>query len=124
MQIYSCDCVIVLDETLCDALDTTAGLKKNGTYLINTTKSKEELQEDLRFANIENLVVIDAMEIALRLLGAPIVNTILLGALAGATGIVGIESVEKSIDDMMGKSLREKNKAAAREAFSLAKQYE
>jgi len=118
-QVYDCDCVIVLDETLCDAVDTTAGLKDEGIYVINTSRDREDFMKDPRFDKIKNLVTIDATDIALRILGAPIVNTVLLGAAVGATGIVSIDSVDKAIDDIMRKSLREKNKAAAREAFDM-----
>lgn len=120
-QVYECDCVVVLDETLCDAVDTTAGLKDDGTYVINTARSKEELINDQRFKGIKNLVAIDATKIALEMLDAPIVNTILLGAAVGSTGMVSMDSVEKAIDDMMGRNLSEKNKAAARKSYDLAR---
>lgn len=120
-QVYECDCVVVLDETLCDVVDTTSGLKKESTYVINTARRKEELIDDQRFKGIKNLIVIDGTKIALEKLGAPIVNTVLLGAMVGATGMVGIDSVEKAIDDLMGKSLREKNKAAVKEAYDLVR---
>ena len=77
-QVYDCDCVIVLDETLCDAVDTTAGLKDEGIYVINTSRDREDFMKDPRFDKIKNLVTIDATDIALRILGAPIVNTVLL----------------------------------------------
>lgn len=119
-QVYECDCVVVLDETLCDVVDTTAGLKDNGTYVINSIRSKTEWMSDPHFRGIKNLVVIDGTRIALEMLGAPIVNTVLLGAMIGATGMVTIDSVEKAIDDMMGKGLREKNKAAVKQAYEIA----
>jgi pyruvate ferredoxin oxidoreductase gamma subunit len=118
-QVHKCDCVIVLDETLCDAVDTMEGLKEGSTYVINTAKSKEELLKDERFKGINNLIAIDATKIALEMLGAPIVNTVLLGAVVGATGMVSIESVEKAIDDVMGQNLREKNKAATRKTYDI-----
>ncbi|WP_130863193.1 2-oxoacid:acceptor oxidoreductase family protein [Bacilliculturomica massiliensis] len=121
-QVYQCDCVIVLDETLCDAADTTAGLKESGVYVINTARSAEELRADPRFSDIKNLFPIDATQIALDLLGAPIVNTVLLGAAVGAADLVKMESVEMAIDDMMGESLRGKNKTAARAAFEKVKE--
>jgi 2-oxoacid:acceptor oxidoreductase gamma subunit (pyruvate/2-ketoisovalerate family) len=121
-QVYECDCVVVLDETLCDVVDTTAGLKDDSTYVINSTRSKEEYIKDPRFKRIQNLVVIDGTSIALELLDAPIVNTVLLGAMVGATGMINIDSVDKAIDDMMGKSLREKNKAAVKKAYDLVRE--
>lgn len=121
-QVYECDCVVVLDETLCEVVDTTAGLKADSTYVINSKRSKEELINDTAFKDIKDLVVIDGTKIALEMLGAPIVNTVLLGAMVGATGMVSIDSVEKAIDDMMGQNLREINKAAVKKAYDLARE--
>jgi len=45
----------------------------------------------------QNIATVDATEIAMSTLGVPIVNTAMLGALAGATGLVGIESINKAI---------------------------
>jgi pyruvate ferredoxin oxidoreductase gamma subunit len=120
-QVYECDCVVVLDETLCDVVDTTAGLKNGGTYVINTARGGEELAKDPAFMKIENLVAIDGTQIALEMLGGPIVNTVLLGAMIGATGMVSLEAVENAIDEMMGKNLREKNKAAVKKAYDMAR---
>lgn len=117
-QVYDCDCVVVLDETLCNVVDTTAGLKDDCIYIINSTKSKEELLADPQFEKVKNLIAIDATEIALRVIGMPIVNTVLLGAAVGATQIVGIDSIEKAIDDVMGTGLGPNNKLAAKEAFN------
>lgn len=120
-QVYECDCVVVLDETLCDAVNTTAGLKKDGIYVINTARTRNELEADGYFKGIKNLVTIDGTQIALEMLGTPIVNTVLLGAMVGATDMVTIDSVAKAIDEMMGKNLREKNKAAVKKAYDLAR---
>lgn len=120
-QVYECDCVVVLDETLCDVVDTTAGLKENGTYIINSAKSRKEFVNDPHYKGINNLIAIDGTQIALEMLGTPIVNTVLLGAMIGATDMVTIDSLEKAIDDMMGKSLREKNKAAVKKAYDMAR---
>jgi len=121
-QVYECDCVIVLDETLCDVVDTTVGLKEKAVYVINTTRSVDELKEDPKLSKVNHFVPIDGSKIALEMFGVPIVNTILLGAAVGATGMVEIESVEKAMDDIMSKSLREKNKKAARAGYEKAKE--
>jgi len=120
-QVYTCDCVIVLDETLCDVVPTTSGVKEDTAYVINTQKSADELRKDPRFANIKRIYTLDATQLALDMLGAPIVNTIMMGAAIGATGMVKIESAEQAIDDMMSKGLRDKNKAAVRAAYELVK---
>jgi len=58
-QVYECDCVVVLDETLCEVVDTTAGLKDDSTYIINSTRSKDDLIKNPLFKGVKSLVVID-----------------------------------------------------------------
>ena len=51
-NIYEPDYVVVVDDTLLESVPVTAGLKKEGAIVINTTKSPEYLKEkltDLRF---------------------------------------------------------------------------
>ncbi|NLK36242.1 MAG: pyruvate ferredoxin oxidoreductase [Gracilibacteraceae bacterium] len=121
-QVYECDCVIVLDETLCEVANVAAGLKPDGVLVINTRKSADAIAHNIGFDDPSRIVVIDATDIALELLGNPIVNTIMLGAAVGATGMVSMESVEAAIDEVMGRNLREKNKKAAREAYKRVKE--
>ena len=73
------------------------------------------------FKNVKNLYIIDATDIALKILGAPIVNTVMLGAAVGVTGMVSIVAIEGAVDGMMAPNLREKNKKAIRCAYDLMK---
>lgn len=116
-QIEHCDCVIVLDETLLDAVDVTAGLKDDGILLINSEFSPEHFTNRKGFDRVNKLITIDATAIALKELGANIVNTIMLGAAVGASEFVSIEAVEAAINESMSKALREKNIRAARIAY-------
>lgn len=118
-QVYSCDCVVVLDETLCEVVDTTNGLKEDGYYIINTARTVEELRTLDEFKDVKNLIAIDATGIALEKLGMPIVNTVLLGVVSAATKMISIESVEKAIGDTMAKHIAEKNRVATRYAYDL-----
>ena len=44
-NIYEPDYVVVVDDTLLESVDVTAGLKPDGAIIINTTKSADELKE-------------------------------------------------------------------------------
>ena len=46
-NIYEPDYVVVVDDTLLESVPVTAGLKKEGAIVINTTKSPEYLKEKL-----------------------------------------------------------------------------
>ena len=116
-QVYSCDCVIVLDETLMDVVNVTAGMKEDAVFIMNTQRSAEDVKQDKRLKGVKNVFTIDATSIALEKLGVPIVNTVMLGATVGAAKFVGINALEDAIDEMMAGSRGEKNKEAARIAY-------
>lgn len=118
-QVYSCDLVIVLDETLCEVIDVSDGIKENGTLIINSTKDSNEVR---RINNVDKsikIITIDATQIALDILGVPIVNTIMLGAAIASTDIVKIDYAEMAIDDLMSGSMSKKNKKAMRYAYNI-----
>jgi 2-oxoacid:acceptor oxidoreductase gamma subunit (pyruvate/2-ketoisovalerate family) len=109
-QIYAPDFVIVLDQTLLSQVNVTAGLKKEGAILINSSKNPEF------FKYGGSVATVNATEIALsHNLGsssAPIVNTAIVGAFAKATNTVSIDSVAKAIKDKIDISPDENVKAA------------
>jgi 2-oxoacid:acceptor oxidoreductase gamma subunit (pyruvate/2-ketoisovalerate family) len=115
-EITTPDHLIVLDPTLIDAVDVTAGLAEGGTILINTDRdpaSYVELGE--RFV----IATVDASDIAVRHgLGTrsqPIVNTAIVGASLTVFGWFGMEAVEAAIEDEVPVKVKE-NVEAAREA--------
>lgn len=121
-QVYECDLIIVLDETLCDVVNVAAGLNPDGILVINTKKTADEIAQIVGLKEASGVITVDATEIALELLGTPIVNTIMLGAAIGVTDLVSMESVEAAIDSIMSRNLREKNKKAARAAYNKIKE--
>ena len=110
-QVYSCDCVIVLDETLLEVVNILEGLKEDG----------EAFRKRPGFDKVKNLVTIDATAIALQELGANIVNTIMMGAAVGGTDLVTPEAMAAAIDGSMSPSLREKNKKVTQMAYDIVK---
>lgn len=110
------DDLIVLDPTLVQAVDVTAGLKPGGGILINSERPAASYADlGRRF----KVATVDASTIARRHgLGTktqPIVNTAILGAFAATSGLVSLESLCAAIQDEM--PLRaEANVAAARAA--------
>lgn len=79
-NIYEPDYVVVVDETLLDVVDVTAGLKKEGAILINTEKTPEELKEKLNGYE-GRICTIDARTISMNTLGKYFPNTPMLGAI-------------------------------------------
>ena len=110
-QIYEPDIVVVQDATLISDVDVTAGLKEGGTILINSAKPPEEFS-----FNGVTVKTVDATRLALETLGRPIVNTIMLGALA-KLGVVSLNSIVEAVGSRFGGKIGEKNILAVKKAF-------
>lgn len=113
-QVYNPDYVVVLDETLLEAVDVLSGLKEEGKVIINSNNNVD-LGKDVESFNI------DATGIALDILGVPIVNTVMLGALSRITGIVSIDSIEKVTKETFPGRIGEKNAKATKIAYEKVK---
>ena len=97
-NIYEPDYVVVVDETLLSAVDVTAGLKKEGAIVINSSKSPAELRPLLK--GYEGKVcTIDAGKISEEELGNNFPNTPMLAAIVKVSGVIGLEEF---IQDMEG----------------------
>jgi len=107
--------VVVLDSSLLRVVNVTAGLKEKGTLVINSRKTFAEIEAE--FGNKWRLAVIDATKIAHEVLGVPIVNTTMLGALLKATDIVKPESLFEPLRERFER-LAERNIKAMERAFS------
>jgi len=115
-QIYEPDHLVVLDAILIETVKITDGLKEGGWIVINTSGSLENSDLTKRY----QVATIDANAIAIKYrLGsraAPIVNTAIVGAFAGATGLVGIDAVQEAIEELVPIKKKE-NAQAAQEAY-------
>lgn len=114
-QIYNPDYVLVQDVTLLDVVDVAAGLKPDGKIIINTDRPKDKL----KLKTEAQVVTIDATKIAMEILGRPIVNTIMLGAFCGATGLVNLESMNAAVSERFKGELGKKNLAAIKKAYEM-----
>ncbi|MCL5256819.1 MAG: pyruvate ferredoxin oxidoreductase subunit gamma [Chloroflexi bacterium] len=112
-QIYEPDIVVVLDPVISNSADIIDGLKEDGALIVNSTHLPEALENGLR----DRTTVIDATQIALDVLGRPITNTVILGALVAATGIVSLKAVEQAIREAFPPRLAEVNIKAVRAAY-------
>ena len=97
-NIYEPDYVVVVDDTLLDCVDVTAGLKESGAIIINSTKTNEELAKKLENYN-GAIYKIDAKEISEAALGKYFPNTPMLAAIVKVSGIM---SDEDFLNDMVG----------------------
>jgi 2-oxoacid:acceptor oxidoreductase gamma subunit (pyruvate/2-ketoisovalerate family) len=118
--IYDPDVVVVLDPTLVKTVPVVAGInEKEDVILINSTDSPDKVRENLRLKT-GKVWTIPATEIALKILGSPITNTAMLGAVAKATGVVSMAGLEKTVKERFRPDLAEKNFAVIRQAYKEA----
>lgn len=113
-KVYCPDIVMVLDSSLPSLVKVSEGLHKDGIVILNTHMKESEVRKV--FGLHSKLAMVDANTIAREILGLPITNTTMLGALLKATGIVGKKSLEHALDSRFGR-LSEKNKDAMRRAI-------
>ena len=96
-NIYFPDYVVVVDEPLLSAVDVTAGLKKEGAIVINSSKSPAELRPLLK--GYEGRVcTIDAGKISEEELGKNFPNTPMLAAIVRVSGVIGEEEFIKDME--------------------------
>jgi pyruvate ferredoxin oxidoreductase gamma subunit len=113
------DVLIVQDPTLLHQVDVFQGLKPDGWVLINSRRSFDGLglaDVAARFRH-ERLTTVPATEIALKHLGRPLPNAVLLGGFAALSGLVTLDAVAHAIRGRFAGPVAESNVAAATEAF-------
>ncbi len=118
--VYGPDVVAVLDPTLLRTVPVTSGIGEEGIIIINSKDDPAEVRKTLKTEK-GKVWAIPATEIAIKILGMPITNTAMLGAVARATGIVSLESVEKTVKERFKLDIAEKNFAIIKEAYQEAK---
>ena len=113
-EIAQPDVVAVLDPGLLRIVNVASGLKTNGTIIVNTRKQAGQIRQE--FGINWRLATIDATSIAREILGVPITNTTMVGALVRATGVVELESLLEPLRNRFGR-LAERNIKAMQKAY-------
>ncbi len=82
--------------------------------IINTSQPAEQIRQE--FSINQSLAAVDATAIAKEILGVPITNTSMVGALIKATGVVKLESLFQPLSHRFGR-LAERNIKAMQRAY-------
>lgn len=96
-NIYEPDYVVVVDDTLLEAVDVTAGLKEDGAIVVNSTKTPDEIRGLLKGYK-GKVCTIDARKISEETLGKYFPNTPMLAAIVKVSGIMDEQAF---LDDMV-----------------------
>lgn len=97
-NIYEPDYVVVVDDTLLETIDVTAGLKEDGAIVINTVKDEEQIKKLLKGYK-GKVYCIDARKISEEALGRYFPNTPMLAAIVKVAGIMDEDAF---LADMQG----------------------
>jgi 2-oxoacid:acceptor oxidoreductase gamma subunit (pyruvate/2-ketoisovalerate family) len=109
--------VVVLDETILRVVNVVAGIEPDGIVLINSRKSPEQIV----LASPVRVAVTDATHWATKagliISGAVLFNTAILGGFSKATGLIGMESIEKALRNHFKGDAGEQNVLGAKLAY-------
>jgi pyruvate ferredoxin oxidoreductase gamma subunit len=114
-QIYRPDYAIVFDSSLAALPEVREGLKENSVIILNS--EKPDFDNGLK----NKAFAFDATRSAMKILGRNIVSTAMLGVLAKATCLVGLDSLLKVLDEKFEGKIAELNKQLVREAYENTK---
>ena len=110
IQIYSAvehpDYVLVLDPSLLEVIDVTAGTEEGAVVIVNSEEPCTSLAERPEMIN-KRVYAVPATKIALDTIGRAIPNTPLIGALAKVSGLFTLEGILEEVKTSLGKKFNE-----------------
>ena len=106
-NIYEPSYVVVIDETLLDCVDVTAGLKEDGAIIVNTSKTPDEIRKSLDGYK-GKVCTIDARTISIDCLGRYFPNTPMLAAIVKVSGVMEDEAFIKDMETSFQKKFANK----------------
>ncbi len=118
--------VVVLDPSLMEAVDVTAGLDEDGILLINTAESPAEIRKRLPWKGAK-LYTVDASAIAQETIRRNVPNTPMMGALVKVAGFMDFESMLQDTKQKLEKKFKNRpeivdgNMSAIRRAYEEVK---
>lgn len=116
------DALIIQDKSVIAPVNAFRGVVENGFVLINSDDEeslKSEMSEGYASLKSKKICVkcVGATEIALKHIGRPLPNAVLLGSFAALTGVIKIDSVVEAIKTKFSGAVAEKNIEASVAAY-------
>ncbi len=110
-MVYSPDYVLIFDRSLLQNPVVTMGARKETIFLANATSG------EAKNLGARRIAVVNALRIALDVLGVPIVNTAMCGAFAAVSRLFTLESLKRAIAEFLPSRIVEANVKAAAKAY-------
>ena len=99
--------VVVLDPTLMATVDVAKGLPKDGSLIVNTSKTPAEIRQEINLKDAK-VFTVDASAIAKDKIGRNIPNTPMLGALVKVSGLLNFDDMLKNTEAKLKKKFAHK----------------
>lgn len=113
------DVVVIVDVSLLDGINVSAGTYENTVFLVNTGKDKKAIKQMMQLQPGQKLFCVNGSKIALKTIGRPLPNSPMVGALGKITGLVGLEVIVKDVEKSFGKKFSSKMVIGNLEAVKL-----
>lgn len=115
------DCVLVLDDTIVEAVDVTENVTGTEAIIINSTKEKSELAKVMGFGG--NIIPVDATGMSKDIIGENRPNTVILGRFAFVSEKISMEKIIEAFrgkyEKKIGKEKTDKNVKAIESAYNI-----
>jgi len=116
-QVYTPNAVAVFEKSLLAKVPVTRGMVQEGQLVVNSKVEDSAAVKKMGDEVGVGVYLVDADRIAIDLIGSPTVSTIMLGALAGASEFVSVDSLESSVRERFRGNIGEVNAKMVRMGF-------
>ncbi|MBS3061879.1 MAG: 2-oxoacid:acceptor oxidoreductase family protein [Candidatus Diapherotrites archaeon] len=107
------DIVVVAEPSVMEEVKVEGGLKNNGLIIVNSVRTANQLG-----LHAKKIIVFNGTSLAVKHLGKPITNTVMLGTLIKITGLVKLASIHKAVQQKFPPALAEQNIKIIDEAYN------
>ncbi len=114
------DAVVVQDPTMLHVPGVLDHVTADTVVIVNSSRTRVELGLDEGAVGAARVVTVPATDLARRVLGRPLPNTALLGALAGVTGVVDLAPLQEAMRQRFRGEAGDLNAFLAAEGAALA----
>ncbi|MFW9831825.1 MAG: 2-oxoacid:acceptor oxidoreductase family protein [Candidatus Thorarchaeota archaeon] len=120
-KVYEPDFVVVIDPTLLSQVPDTiiAGTNASTKLIVNTRENGDVIAKRLGFKG--EVWTVAATDLAKQIIGRPIANTAMLGALIRVTKLVKIDSLNTEVVNQFGERIGERNITVIKRAYDEVK---
>jgi len=115
--------VVVLDASLIEGVDVTAGLSEEGVLLINTGDTVEKIREKINWSG-KKLYTVDASKIARETIKRDVPNTPMMGALVKVVKIIDFDKMLTDTQKKLEKKFKNRPEVVAGNVTAIKRAYE